>query len=825
MVLLILLKTTAAFPQTTGRLPVVITDSRTRLPVPFSTVCIGNVNRCQTADSSGTVRVDSLTPGLFRLSASADGYDTLMIPSLQIQSGLNKTITIELTKSVTIQSLDKITVVARRLNQKKPEQTNSVTRVGNFELSNTAGTGNDVNRVLAVLPSTVSGIGEGFDNNLYVRGGGSRENVYLIDGIPFDNASHFSSVDNSGGAIGFLNGNLVQSLDFYAGGFPARMPSRLSSVIDMTLRSGSFTERKHQFDLNMSGVGITTEGPIAGGAGSYIASVRMVDLTFLKKLLTVGGLPRYGDVQLKMVFTPASNQTIKLVGIGAFDHFDEDPETWLFADSTARVKYDEYLYQGGGGISWDAGTERMRNVVGLTGSARHEDAHDDFLNFQHPVETDTFRFNLTQYNKDETVADSIIDPGDTLYLETGRYARKRIYGSDDRRWRLSLTEDFSLFVGEQDQINAGLFADNDHFYIKNEAGWEGETFSIYLPDGVNQELLPGSYSAYTSYYEDSSMSIRHGGAYLEYVFQHGPVKAIAGVRGDYYTVLTDYGVSPRIGLSVATPSYGTFSVSGGVYYQFPSDFSGLLEEILALSPYYSDATEVPLDKARLQRNWQGVLGYERQIGEAHLLTTEAYYKWYDREYPFTAPDMRRYGEYENGTFVWMLDKPDGKKRAYGLEISFQKKRYDTFYYSFNYSLFQVENEYTDGTWYLDENSIRNAAGISLGSNFLKNHGIALRLQVSEGKPCTPAVRDAASNRWVIDSTRAYYSDRLDPIISLNLRYSFKVFRKWGNITGYLEVWNILNNQPVVERYLDSRRGFVNYTTNGILPVAGFTVDF
>ena len=204
-----------------------------------------------------------------------------------------------------------------------------------------------------------------------------------------------------------------------------------------------------------------------------------------------------------------------------------------------------------------------------------------------------------------------------------------------------------------------------------------------------------------------------------------------------------------------------------------------------------------------------------------------YFKWYDREYPLAGPNYRVYGEYDFSNFMWVweLDDPDGKKRAYGLEVSFQKKEYDLFYYSLNYSLFNVENRYTDGQWYIDENCVRNAVGVSIGSNFLKHHGISLRLQFSEGKPYTPAVYNVSNNRYMRDTTKEYNSSRLPSMTSVNLRYSFKIFRKWGNVIGYIEVWNLLNLKPVVERYIDPREKYRDYTTNGILPVAGITVDF
>jgi len=136
-------------------------------------------------------------------------------------------------------------------------------------------------------------------------------------------------------------------------------------------------------------------------------------------------------------------------------------------------------------------------------------------------------------------------------------------------------------------------------------------------------------------------------------------------------------LSPRLGLSLEAGSSGIFSASGGLHYQFPADFSGLLSDIIAANPNMN-ADKVPLDEARLQRCWQGVLGYERQLGDTHLLSVETWFKWYDREYPFERPGSRRYGKWVKDRYKWLLDKPTGKKRGYGFELSFQKKSMTTF---------------------------------------------------------------------------------------------------------------------------------------------------
>ncbi|KMQ52419.1 TonB-dependent receptor plug [Chitinispirillum alkaliphilum] len=813
------------YSQEAGRLPVVIRDNRTRLTLQSAQVCIENFDKCHWADSNGTITFHNLQPGLYTLISWAQGYDTLITPNIEIRPGLNRVEYVDLVRSRQIHQLDDIVISERVITQRKTEHTASVTTMSNYELTNIAGTGNDINRVLSVHPSTVQALSDEFDNNLFVRGGQSRENVYLVDGIPFDNISHFSAAGNSGGAIGFLNSSLVQNLDFYSGGFPARMPSRISSVIDLNLRNGSFAERKHNIDLNMSGVGLTTEGPMFDSRASYLASMRLVDLRMLEPFLTTGGVPRFGDFQLKTVFIPAHNQTISLTAIGAFDHYIHDTETMLHIDTKPQYEYDEYLFQGGGGVAWDIGGDKARNVMRLSGTARAEESQVNFTSFSDPLEWESTT-NITQWNENELDTDFIVDIGDTLMIRTSRYKGKQIEGTMDRRWRMNFTNDLSLYVGEQDQINAGLFTSYEHMYIKEEKGLYQESIEVYFPDGITPSVIPGSFNNNTiPYSADSSLGFINSGGYLEYIFQRGALKGVAGLRGDYFTVFQDYGISPRLGVSFNTNSWGTFLFSGGLYYQFPAEFSSLLLEMIDPSPNSDTATAL-LEDVRLQRNWQAILGYERQLGDSHLLTAETYYKYYDREFLLFQPGRRLYHTLEEETLnlKWDLANPEGRKRAYGFELSFRKERFDAFYYSLNYSLSRVENKYVNRKWYDDEYSLRNVLGISVGSNFSKNHGLSMRLQLSEGKKYSPMVFDPLIDFWYFEENQ-FNSRRLDPVISINLRYSFRTFFDWGNVTGYLEVWNLTNSKPVVRRKVDFFSPYLDFRANGIIPVAGLSVEF
>lgn len=88
----------------------------------------------------------------------------------------------------------------------------------------------DVIRSIQALPGVVSS--SDFSTKIYVRGGGSDQNLILLDNAVVYSPVHF---------FGLFSTFLVEALDevnFYKGGFPPEYGNRLSSVLDITSRKG-----------------------------------------------------------------------------------------------------------------------------------------------------------------------------------------------------------------------------------------------------------------------------------------------------------------------------------------------------------------------------------------------------------------------------------------------------------------------------------------------------------------------------------------------------------------------------------------------------------
>ncbi len=124
----------------------------------------------------------------------------------------------------------------------------------------------DVLRSLQLLPG-IQTAGEG-TTGLFVRGGSSDQNLIQLDGAPVYNPSHFF------GFFSVFNPDALESVDLYRGNIPARQGGRLSSVVDVKMKTGR-TDRIH----GEGGIGtisskLSLDGPLFSDKSSFIISAR-----------------------------------------------------------------------------------------------------------------------------------------------------------------------------------------------------------------------------------------------------------------------------------------------------------------------------------------------------------------------------------------------------------------------------------------------------------------------------------------------------------------------------------------------------------------------
>ena len=124
----------------------------------------------------------------------------------------------------------------------------------------------DLVKTLQMLPG-VSGGSELF-SGLHVYGGDGYDNLYLMDGIPMYQAGHLA------GLFSAFNTDVIETVDFYKSGFPARYGGRLSSVVDVRTKEGDFNQYHGSFSIGLVDSRFQLEGPIVKGKTSFNFGLR-----------------------------------------------------------------------------------------------------------------------------------------------------------------------------------------------------------------------------------------------------------------------------------------------------------------------------------------------------------------------------------------------------------------------------------------------------------------------------------------------------------------------------------------------------------------------
>lgn len=152
----------------------------------------------------------------------------------------------------------------------------------------------DVLKSLQLYPGTSSALES--SSNLLVRGGGSDQNLYLLDGVPLYHTGHLF------GLFSIFNGDAVKDVQLYKDGFPPRYGGRLSSVVDIRTRDGDMQAWHGKATISPLSASALLEGPIVRNKSAMQLSVRrsLVDLLYRGAYFRQYGKYALTDINFKL---------------------------------------------------------------------------------------------------------------------------------------------------------------------------------------------------------------------------------------------------------------------------------------------------------------------------------------------------------------------------------------------------------------------------------------------------------------------------------------------------------------------------------------------
>jgi hypothetical protein len=179
-----------------------------------------------------------------------------------------------------------------------------------------------VENILKTLPGV--NISNELSTQYSVRGGNFDENLVYVNEIEVYRPFLIRSGNQEG--LSFVNTDLVQNVDFSAGGFQAKYGDKLSSVLDITYRNP--VDFGIRTDLSLLGGSVAAETVSKDGKFSGIAGVRYRDNSLiLNNLETEGNVePVFADAQTYLTYRFSSKFHLNFLGNISLNKYSFQPE-------------------------------------------------------------------------------------------------------------------------------------------------------------------------------------------------------------------------------------------------------------------------------------------------------------------------------------------------------------------------------------------------------------------------------------------------------------------------------------------------------------------
>lgn len=309
-----------------------------------SGAAVANANIFFTGLSGGLV---TDTAGKFLLNLPK-GYYNVVVKSLGFQPqnisiNLTENITIEVQLVQSVKDLDEVTVKATKADKNIKDTQMGIVRLEmkNLKKIPVVFGEADIIKALTLQPG-ISTIGEGA-GGFNVRGGRVDQNLVLLDGMPIYNTSHLL------GFVSALNSDALAGVTLYKSGIPAQFGGRLSSLLDMSTKSGNFEKLKGSASVGILTSKVLLEGPIMKDKISFLAAARIAYPNFaISKFPTPTNRSRafFDDFNLKLNYRINQKNNLTISSYASFDNFRFTADTTYFAKTqTASIKYDRVINQ------------------------------------------------------------------------------------------------------------------------------------------------------------------------------------------------------------------------------------------------------------------------------------------------------------------------------------------------------------------------------------------------------------------------------------------------------------------------------------------------
>ncbi len=841
----ILFSQTGLQAATTGKLTGKVTDRKSGEPLPFVNVILEGTSLGAATDFDGYFVILNVPPGKFNVKVQSVGYQTQLIQDVKIGVNLTTTLNIEMNEEAIEQQ--EVIVFADKFNVgqmggNKPFSDDDIKTLPASEIDN--------------VIQTVAGVTVGSGGDIHIRGGRSSEIAYYVNGSSISDA-----YDNGRGID--IDKSSVKELNVISGTFNAEYGNAMSGIINTVTKEG---EPEYHGNLLFYGGDVLTDfysyfpgnekyNPVESYNIQASLSGPVPAIGEYVKFFVTGRYQyddghNYGFRRFNVDGTPGNGEKVSMAWSKRYQA-QGNISSWITKNFKLGVEglysqsdYREYNHEYK--LTPDSNPKRFLkayngsvSVTHMLGSAAYYTLKfsDFFREYDHKLYDN---INDSRYQHPDSSFGTInygFDTGGTdryrLHRETNTMAIKLDFeiqafenhlfkvGFEGKKHdlkfdgytldidRISSTPgaDFTLIVPAESAIGRDKYNASPieaAFYLQDKIEFESMVMNIgvrvdYFNSRGNVMVDPRDPNIYFPLRENlKSMSIQEREPYF------------------YKKASEKWQVSPRIGISYPISAEGVLHFSYGHFLQMPQ-----LQYMFNRSSYKTPESGTvgdPFGNPDLEAESTIMyeIGFRQQFAEVYEVDLTLFYRDI-RNWISTATQPLTYNNVSYGMYV---NKDYSNVR--GITLSLNKKLADMFSYNLSYTF-----QFADGSNSSPEDEYRAQQGNSAPTLYLRplnwdqrhninlsflfaqeSWGASLLGRYSTGLPYTPSINQFTADAGVSKTAEAN-SARRPNTFNIDMRL-YKSFDFWGlNLTGFAQIYNLLDTRNVVNVFADS--GSPDYT--------------
>ena len=594
-------------------------------PIEMANVVVPELLVGYTTNSRGYYELSLLSDSTWTIHFSFVGYEQSQA-TVRLKKGEKKKLDVVL-KSTAM-------VLPDAVISDRAVDASSLTRLNPKQATLLPTMGGGVETLIKTLPGVVSN--NELSSQYRVRGGNFDENLIYVNGIEIYRPFLVGSGQQEG--LSFVNSQLVNNIEFSAGGFAAEYGDKMSSVLDVTYKTPK--EFAASLSLSLLGAEAHVEGASKNEKFSYLVGARYKNTALALGMMDTKGdyRPNFTDVQALFGYKFNEKWELSLLGYYSKNRYMLIPENAKINTGTIDLpiqinvffdgqEVDDYT-TGLGALTLAYKPSKDMNLKWIASAYSAYETETFDLQEQYFFgirNTSIGSENFGELVENHEIGTLTEHARNGFYSQVYNLDHKGLYAMDNKllKWGLRF---------QHQEIDDVV----DEWQMMDSAGYS----LPHVPDviGGYPDVLPDIEMDFT-HKSHNRLSINNVDGFVQNSWtipykDKGEFVITGGVRANYWGYNHKVYVSPRAGIAYKPENDKNemvYRLSGGVYNQ---------------TPFYREIRNRDgslFKDAKAQQSYQIVAGNDFKFhawNRPFILTTEAYFKWFTHVIPYDVDNVR-----------------------------------------------------------------------------------------------------------------------------------------------------------------------------------------